>query len=459
MSQPATEPSGTADPGHSSSIDPSRLIIETVQDDLFVERKLDAKLHATIVLGDTFGNKYSIMKLLGRGAFSAVYLTRHVKTDQYSATKISKSGAQFKRAFEEEYLIMTDIQQAGGHGNIIELFDTFQFALDGNDYFCIVSEALGPNFESILRFSNQKFIPMENIRKIARQLLDALSFLHDDVGIIHADLKPENIMISIGKEDIEALTKTDARSFAVNLCDPDSNFKVKLGDFGVSMKPECCSSFKYVQTCHYRAPEAFLCRKFGFKIDIWSFGCVLYKLLTRFTLFPCGDDMDDRMTHLQIMTEVLGRISNKPFRKTLKPHCASYFGLDGFFKAKMTAKPSPTLNERVLSKSPEPDVTEFVDFLKCCLRFSPKKRLSAQEALRHSFITMEPFYPMAKETNNDDDENDEDETDSEEETSCDESTSGSSTNGTSTTSTSSSVSLLESSTDSSLLEFHNISLS
>uniref|UniRef100_A0A1I7TLA6 Protein kinase domain-containing protein n=1 Tax=Caenorhabditis tropicalis TaxID=1561998 RepID=A0A1I7TLA6_9PELO len=427
-------PSNTANLGQSSSIDHSRLIIDAERESSFAEKRPDVKEHVSIQIGAIF-NEYTIMKLLGRGHFSAVYLTQKAATNQYNAVKIPKPGEQFKKACEEEIKFLNAIQKAGGHQNIVQFFDSCKWIINGIDHFCIISEAMGPNLESIFYFSNQKIIPLKNVRKMATQLLNALSFLHDDVGIIHADVKPENIMIVVGKEDIEATANKDTKSFAVDLCNPDSACNIKLGDFGNCINSDRRPSLKYIQTCQYRALESFISSEYDSKIDIWSFACVVYKLLTRCVLSPCRNDLDDCGTHLNRISEKLGRISNQLFHGSLKPNCAHYFGPDGIFKASKTVKQTSTLKQDIRRMLPEPDATEFYDFLRCCLHFNPRKRLSAKEALQHPFINMAPLYPKADEEDHESGEKDKDNTESKKETTCEDTTTGSSTAGTSATST------------------------
>ena len=85
-------------------------------------------------------------------------------------------------------------------------------------------------------------------------------------GIIHCDMKPENVLF------------TD-----------DTYQSIKIIDFGSSCK-DCQSGFFYVQSRYYRAPEIVLGTKYGHAVDMWSFGCIVYELITGRPLFPGHDE-------------------------------------------------------------------------------------------------------------------------------------------------------------------------
>jgi len=91
------------------------------------------------------------------------------------------------------------------------------------------------------------------LQAIARQCLEALAYLHS-LGIIHSDLKPENVLI---------------KSY--------SRCEIKVIDLGSSCF-ETDNLCLYVQSRSYRAPEVILGLPYGPKIDIWSLGCIMAEL-------------------------------------------------------------------------------------------------------------------------------------------------------------------------------------
>ena len=121
------------------------------------------------------------------------------------------------------------------------------------------------------------YFTIPRLRHIARQCLEALAFVHS-LGIIHCDVKPENITIA---------------SY--------SRASVKLIDFGSS----CFTSdhlSSYIQSRSYRAPEVILGLPYDGKIDVWSLGCVLAEMHTGYVLLQ----NDSVQTMLARMIGILG---------------------------------------------------------------------------------------------------------------------------------------------------------
>lgn len=106
----------------------------------------------------------------------------------------------------------------------------------------------------------------DNARRLFRQLLEAISFLHSS-KIVHRDLKPNNILIL---EDGESLKLTD-----FNVA------KFFEGEYKDAQKiiPDELKMYTYTGTLAFSAPEILECRSYTEKVDLWSAGCVLYTML------------------------------------------------------------------------------------------------------------------------------------------------------------------------------------
>ena len=113
-------------------------------------------------------------------------------------------------------------------------------------------------------------LPLKYIRPIAQQVLTALWKLRT-LGLIHADLKPENIM----------------------LCDSKKQpFMVKVIDFGSASHVSKAIPSTYLQSRYYRAPEILLGLPFNEAIDCWSLGCVMAELFLGWPLYPGASEYD-----------------------------------------------------------------------------------------------------------------------------------------------------------------------
>lgn len=110
-----------------------------------------------------------------------------------------------------------------------------------------------------------KGLKKEHLRLIASQMLKALHSMRK-IGIIHCDLKPENVMFTSEKKN-----------------------QVKIIDFGTACT-EFKQGFTYVQSRFYRCPEILLGLPYDSSVDMWSVGCIFAELVTGRPLFPAHDE-------------------------------------------------------------------------------------------------------------------------------------------------------------------------
>jgi serine/threonine protein kinase len=116
-------------------------------------------------------------------------------------------------------------------------------------------------------------IPADKIKRWCIEMLDGLDFLHKK-GVIHFDIKSKNIFL----DEIE---------------------RVKLGDLGLARNLQSMSSKPTFRgTIPYMSPEVIKEERVDFRTDIWSFGCLLYEMITLKPLFP------NRALHL-IVNDIL----------------------------------------------------------------------------------------------------------------------------------------------------------
>ena len=190
---------------------------------------------------------YHVTALVGEGSFGKVYKARRKFSGQTCAMKfILKHGKSEKdiRNLRQEIEILRSLR----HENIIQMLDTFET----KNEFCVVTEfARGELFEVL---EDDKRMPEDEVRSIAKQLVRALHYLHSN-RIIHRDMKPQNILIG-------------------------AQGQVKLCDFGfaraMSQNTMVLTSIK--GTPLYMAPELVQEQPYNHTVDLWSLGVILYEL-------------------------------------------------------------------------------------------------------------------------------------------------------------------------------------
>jgi len=127
---------------------------------------------------------------------------------------------------------------------------------------------------------NRRGINLYYIRKISWQLMIFLKRL-ENLGIIHTDLKPGNIMV-----------------------EEDKSLHIKVIDFNSSMFMEG-PHYKLVQSLYYRAPEVTLGLNYDYMIDMWSVGCIIFELHHGSPLFVCKDSA-------QLISKICNLFGNMP---------------------------------------------------------------------------------------------------------------------------------------------------
>ncbi len=214
--------------------------------------------------GEVFLNKYEIVSLVGEGAFGSVYRARDIKLDRIVAIKFINIVNDVLERFNDELEAIKGLD----HPNIVRLYD---FDILKNGMPCMVMEYINGREVGDVLCADGPF-DLQRICDIALQVLDALVETHKH-GIVHCDLKPENIMLS----------SVGARSDVV-----------KLIDFGVAsifsktaVDPKRAKVL--VGTPQYMAPEQIRHEEIGPWTDIYAMGLILIELFTGQFVFDAED--------------------------------------------------------------------------------------------------------------------------------------------------------------------------
>lgn len=169
-------------------------------------------------IGDAFGGgRYIVLRKLGWGHFSTVWLAKDLQRDRHVALKVVKSADRYTETALDEVRLCARTSQARGRGHagedhVVGLVDHFMHAGPHGNHVCMVFEVLGESLLSLIRRPPYPTngIPLALVRQISRQILLALDFLHARCGIIHTDLKPENVLVQI--DDVEAVIQAELAS-------------------------------------------------------------------------------------------------------------------------------------------------------------------------------------------------------------------------------------------------------
>ncbi len=164
-----------------------------------------------VEVGEKFKDgKYTVVRKLGWGHFSTVWLSKDNVTGKHVALKVVRSAAHYTETAIDEIKLLNKIVQANpdhpGRKHVVSLLDSFEHKGPHGTHVCMVFEVLGENLLGLIKRWNHRGIPMPLVKQITKQVLLGLDYLHRECGIIHTDLKPENVLIEIG--DVEQIVKT-----------------------------------------------------------------------------------------------------------------------------------------------------------------------------------------------------------------------------------------------------------
>ncbi|NXP84541.1 MK15 kinase, partial [Passerina amoena] len=243
------------------------------------------------------------------------------------------------------------LQEFGEHPNIIKLLDVIPAENDKDIY--LIFESMETDLHAVIKKGNL----LKDIHKcyILYQLLKATKFIHSG-NVIHRDQKPSNVLL-------------------------DAQCRVKLCDFGLARslcqrgEPRPGPALtEYVATRWYRAPEILLgSRRYTKGVDMWSIGCILGEMLLGKPLFPGTSTMNQ----IEQILRVIPAPSPEAAIPVWKLDTES---LDHFL---LTSRQRVAFEEIFPSSTPLP----ALDLLKKLLVFNPDKRLTAEEALQHPYVS------------------------------------------------------------------------
>eukprot|EP00055_Hartaetosiga_balthica_P013516 m.69861 g.69861 ORF g.69861 m.69861 type:complete len:445 (+) comp8287_c1_seq1:51-1385(+) len=283
---------------------------------------------------------FELLRKAGEGTFSEVVKGKQLRDGAKVAIKRMKG----KFAGAEQVDKLREVQalrRLRNHNNIIEMmaviFNPESRSLD------LVFELMDMNIYERIKGRKNMLAP-ELIQSYVYQMCKGLDHMHRN-GIFHRDIKPENILIR--------------------------DEKLKIADLGscrgVHSKPPFT---EYISTRWYRAPECLLTNGFyGYKMDMWSIGCVMFEIICLYPLFPGSNELDQ----INRIHDIMGTPNAEVFSK-IRQHSKN-------MQINFPVKEGKGLHKLMPKSTPE-----CVDLLANLLIYDPSERFSARQALKHPYL-------------------------------------------------------------------------
>lgn len=230
-----------------------------------------------------FGPRYRVEGKLGEGGMGSVYKAYDLELGRVVALKVIRpelmANTEVLQRFKQELLLASRIS----HKNVLRIHDLGEGV---GVKFISMAYVEGRNLAEMLE--EHKVLPIEKAIEIAKQICQALAAAHHE-DVVHRDLKPQNILL-------------------------DQSQNVYVSDFGLAKSLECdsldatamTSVGQVLGTPRYMSPEQVECGSIDGRTDIYSFGLMLYEMVT--------GNIPFHGSSLQLM---LGRVQSMPRNPSL----------------------------------------------------------------------------------------------------------------------------------------------
>uniref|UniRef100_A0A3B4WM51 Protein kinase domain-containing protein n=1 Tax=Seriola lalandi dorsalis TaxID=1841481 RepID=A0A3B4WM51_SERLL len=324
--------------------------------------------------------RYLIMNFNGEGCFGKVAECFDLITAQMVAVKIHKDSED--PTIKREVAMLEAVRALDpDKKNIVRFMEDFRF----NELSCLAFEMLDRSVWDLMKERDWEPLSVSEIRPVTHQLLVAFEALKN-IGIMHTDLKPDNIMLVNHK---------------------DQPFRIKLIDFGLARPASKAKVGMLMQANAYRAPEVTLGLPLSECVDMWGVGCVMAFMYFGQHLFPANCPYHWMKVMLHLLAQPVDHYL------TVGEDSWMYFtdDLDGDWRLRtpeeyeaVTAV-EPEVYERFLDSSwnledavkryqarhddmEDEDRMAYLDLLNWCLFPHTAHRITPGRALKHPYVTM-----------------------------------------------------------------------
>ncbi|XP_062254276.1 SRSF protein kinase 1b isoform X4 [Platichthys flesus] len=162
-----------------------------------------------VKIGDLFNGRYHVIRKLGWGHFSTVWLAWDIQEKRFVAMKVVKSAEHYTETALDEIKLLKSVRNTDPNDpnreKVVQLLDDFKISGMNGTHVCMVFEVLGYHLLKWIIKSNYQGLPQPCVKSIIQQVLQGLDYLHTKCKIIHTDIKPENILLTVNEPYIKKM--------------------------------------------------------------------------------------------------------------------------------------------------------------------------------------------------------------------------------------------------------------
>ncbi|KAL1939544.1 hypothetical protein VTO73DRAFT_9855 [Trametes versicolor] len=379
-------------------------------------------------LGQLFRDKYEIVRKLGYGTHASIWLAKVQKDHGYNyvALKVMSINATLLEFVHESHetelgqsfmeLPEADKEHRGyAHCAATEFMGSVHSKW-GIHYVCLL-QPYGTSLHTLCAALPRRRLPLPVVKRVVKQMLLALHFLHNRLHVVHADFKLDNILVKLhaSTEDIDRfLREYPAQTYPpIPEADPSSdsdtvltvqsqplpnlgldpslsNLDVCVSDYGNTVRADNINADTPIFTANQVvAPEQILGHPWSYPVDVWALGVNTFLMLTGSDPFEHQNTApSSRAGQLACIHALMG-----PFPAHFQQRCAraaEYFDADG--NVLHPVNPSwggpleGRLRESLRGEATPRDVRDAWSFIRRCLPMDPAERPTVEELLADAWL-------------------------------------------------------------------------
>jgi len=245
------------------------------------------------LVGTRVDGRYDVVSILGEGGMGRVYHVRHAALDRPFAMKVLRPELAHEAELATRFILEAKATASVKHPNVVQITD-FGRMPDGVPYF-VMELLTGHTLGELIKAGG----PLRAARaaRILRKVAGALAAAHA-AGVVHRDLKPDNVFLVGGSRDITAADDPErSRSLALLSYGAD----VRVVDFGAAKivgTRRVTRAGVVFGTPHYMSPEQASGQEIDQRADIYSLGVIMYEMFTGHVPFEADTYMGVLTQHM-----------------------------------------------------------------------------------------------------------------------------------------------------------------
>ncbi|AJD90952.1 non-spific serine/threonine protein kinase [Jeotgalibacillus malaysiensis] len=296
------------------------------------------------MIGKRLSGRYKVLRSIGSGGMANVYLARDMILDRDVAVKVLRvdyvSEANMLKRFQREAQSATSLT----HPNIVSMYDVGD---EGDYYFLVMEYVEGMTLKQYIQEHSP--LDLDDAINIMLQLTSAIAHAHHN-GIIHRDIKPQNILI-------------------------DQEGNIKITDFGIAMALSATAitqTNSVMGTVHYLSPEQARGGTASKKSDIYSLGIVMYELITGTLPYEGESPISIALKHLQsdlprpseVVEDLPQSLENVILKAAAKDPHYRYASADEMTEDLKTVLNPERASEPLFAPAPDLEATKAIPIIK-----------------------------------------------------------------------------------------------